>query len=617
VIFTKNESVRAGCPEGWKASEGNITCGEDDVWKMFQCQKDCFVPALTNGRFNSTISNTVADYNTSIVTGEGLRGVCDKGMIPQGPKVLNCLKNGTLDGVVMCLDPNKGVCPKPPDVDNTTSTLKCYLEGKITRCNMTCLDNHYIVKGTTLSSLQSVYCNSDTKEWSHKSSTNTDYQFDKCTKKEEPAYRVLSAVLTLSGTNTCPTISALHTALAAWLDTQSKLTNSNYACLKVGVTGKAVCSLVDGGDCSTGVDVIDYSFKLNQTLDMANNHIDTVNTQLKSDAAGKKMSLVVTSAKKRATTTLTSQSVVTQVKDTCTAGRASINSVCIACSPGYYATLTSCQLCDFGTYSAVSGAAQCTVCSGSKSTLYVGADSDTFCIDGVCTIPSLFHGTTTPPEGSRVLESTAVSVSCDSGKSLGHHQQSKDIKCSEQSKFSCYGLCGVTEWSSVMNLLPSSGALERGDDIEHGREVTVKCQGSEQTIARSCNNGTRINFPDCTPRLTLPGSTVTSGDRAVLTCTSSVIANSVVVSWYIDGNQVTTGVEQQPYSEGSQVSTLEVLSTTKDLTLTCTVRTPGGVTASETAQLKVVIPEPKGDAVRPNVVFVTLMGAIFISLIVI
>ena len=40
---------------------------------------------------------------------------------------------------------------------------------------------------------------------------------------------------------------------------------------------------------------------------------------------------------------------------------------------------------------------------------------------------------------------------------------------------------------------------QKGEAIEHGREVSVKCVGSDQTIARTCNNGTTVTFLDCTP----------------------------------------------------------------------------------------------------------------------
>lgn len=612
LVFVANETVTAGCSEGWKSSVEQLKCGDDDVWQTFQCQKDCYVPELANGQFNSTSSNALAEFNSTVGTGVGLRGLCDPGMVPSGPQVITCLKNGTLDGLVDCLDPGKGVCPRPtPPDSNTTNTLKCYLDNKITRCNMTCLANHFIINGTELSTQQIVYCDTSTKEWSHKSDTNPTYQFERCTKKEDPASRNLAANLILSGSGTCPATSLLHTAFNSWLDTASRVTNSNYACLKPELTGVPICKL-DSVNCVSKGDMIDYSFTIKQTLVMATDLLTKLNTQLKSDAAGNKIILPITTSKKRATTTFTSNAVSTVLNVTCSSGSASIDNLCLPCSPGYYESNAVCTLCGYGSYSTDSGVTKCLACSGTKSTIYNGANAQAFCVEGVCTIPSLYQGTTTPAEETRVLVTTDVNVDCDPGTSLGHNKD-KVLKCSEQSKFVCYRKCAVTAWSSIMNLLPSSGQLEKGEAIEHGREVSVKCVGSDQTIARTCNNGTTVTFLDCTPRVSFLGKEVVAGTDTVMTCGSSIIAGQVVVSWFTDGNQITEGVQQGAYNAGKQESTLSVLNPTKDTTFICRVTTPAGVTASETAILNVIPKEPTGDASKPNVVFLTLLVLVFIS----
>ena len=43
---------------------------------------DCYVPELANGQFNSTSSNALAEFNSTVGTGVGLRGLCDPGMVP-------------------------------------------------------------------------------------------------------------------------------------------------------------------------------------------------------------------------------------------------------------------------------------------------------------------------------------------------------------------------------------------------------------------------------------------------------------------------------------------------------------------------------------------------------
>ena len=44
-----------------------------------------------------------------------------------------------------------------------------------------------------------------------------------------------------------------------------------------------------------------------------------------------------------------------------------------------------------------------------------------------------------------------------------------------------------------------------------------------------------------------------AGTDTVITCGSSIIAGQVVVSWFIDGNQITEGVQQGAYNAGKQV----------------------------------------------------------------
>ena len=86
--------------------------------------------------------------------------------------------------------------------------------------------------------------------------------------KEDPASRDLAANLILSGSGTCPATSLLHTAFNSWLDTASRVTNSNYACLKPELTGVPICKL-DSVNCVSKGDMIDYSFTIKQTLVMA------------------------------------------------------------------------------------------------------------------------------------------------------------------------------------------------------------------------------------------------------------------------------------------------------------------------------------------------------------
>ena len=187
----------------------------------------------------------------------------------------------------------------------------------------------------------------------------------------------MSATVTLSGTGTCPTASDLHSALQIWLDTAANETNSKYKSLN---GSDPVCHLAPDSECSPHGDKIKYSFKLNQTKELSTNHLDTVNKQLITDAAGHNISLVITTTK-RAVTTLTAESIITTVAETCDKGSASINDICIKCSPGYYEVEHACILCGKGTYSESSGVTQCTDCTGTKSTDTEGSNDEAACVD--------------------------------------------------------------------------------------------------------------------------------------------------------------------------------------------------------------------------------------------
>ena len=141
-----------------------------------------------------------------------------------------------------------------------------------------------------------------------------------------------------------------------------------------------VCRLVPDSECTPLGDKIQYSFILNQTREITTNHLGRVDAQLKTDAVGR-ISLLIATIKREATT-LKAEAITTIIAEICDRGSASINDICIECSPGYYEVEHACILCGKGTYSESSGVTQCTDCTGTKSTDDEGSNDEAACVDG-------------------------------------------------------------------------------------------------------------------------------------------------------------------------------------------------------------------------------------------